>query len=103
MHAIVALGLFVAVVALVAWRPRGLSVGWPAAIGGLLAIALGVVTFHQVKAVLGLVWDPTLTFIALIIMSLVLDRVGLFEWAALHMVRWAGLQTARLFVVTLLV
>ncbi len=89
LHAALALLLFVAVLALLIWRPHGLSMGWPAAIGGLLAVPFGVVSLSDVSTVVGIVWDATITFVAVILISLVLDAVGFFEWAALHMARLA--------------
>jgi arsenical pump membrane protein len=100
-RAALALCLFVAVLTLVVWRPRGLSVGWPAAAGGALAVALGLVSIAQVGRVFGLVWDATLTFVAVVLISLVLDGAGVFEWAALHMVRRAGGRGRYLFVLTI--
>jgi arsenical pump membrane protein len=102
LHPLLAVGLFVVVLTLVIWQPRGLSIGWPAAAGGALAVVLGVVTLADVVAVVRIVWDATLTFVAVILISLVLDAVGLFEWAALHMVRAARGQGRRLFVLSLL-
>lgn len=97
MHVLLAVLLFVAVLVLVIWQPRGLSIGWPAAVGGGLALALGVVTVADVAEVVRLVWDATLAFVAVILISLVLDAIGFFEWAALHMVRRARGSGLRLF------
>ena len=102
LHAVLALMLFVAVLVLVIWQPRGLSIGWPAAVGGLLAVLLGVVTLRDVGTVVSIVWDATLAFVAIILISLVLDAIGFFEWAALHMARQARGSGLRLFVYTLL-
>ncbi len=101
MHGPLAVLLFVGVLVLVIWQPRGLSIGWPAAVGGGLAVALGVVTPADVVAVVRIVWDATGTFVALILISLVLDRIGFFEWAALHMARAARGSGLRLFMYTL--
>ncbi|MCY0885668.1 MAG: arsenic transporter, partial [Firmicutes bacterium] len=92
-----AVSLFLAVLVLIITQPRGLSIGWTAAAGGLLALALGIVTPANVVTVVKLVWDATLTFVALILISLVLDAAGFFEWAALHMARRSGGQGLRLF------
>ena len=102
MHAALAVTLFVAVLLLVIWQPWGLSIGWSAAAGGLVALLLGVVTLRDLREVVGIVWDPTLTFVGLILISLVLDATGFFEWAALHMMRAARGSGSRLFLLTLL-
>ena len=101
-HTLLAPILFVAVLALVVWQPRGLSIGWPAAVGGALAVLTGVVSLHAVATVVSIVWDATLAFVALIVISLVLEAIGFFEWAALHMAQRARGSGVRLFVLTLL-
>jgi arsenical pump membrane protein len=52
-----------------------------------LALAIGVVSLDDVWTVTGIVWDATLAFIGIIILSMVLDEIGFFEWAALKMAR----------------
>lgn len=80
--------IFAATLAMVIWQPRGLGIGWSALLGAVVALVAGVITLADVPVVWGIVWDATFTFIALIVISLVLDAAGFFEWAALHVARW---------------
>jgi len=94
---LVAIAVFVFTLILVIWQPKGLGVGWSAALGALIALAAGVVSLHDIPTVWAIVWNATATFIAVIIISLLLDEAGFFEWAALHVARWAGGSGYRLF------
>lgn len=86
----VALAIFVATLVLVIWQPRGLGIGWSALGGAMVALLLGVVRWPDVVVVWDIVWDATFTFVALIIISLILDEAGFFSWAALHIARWGN-------------
>jgi arsenical pump membrane protein len=92
-----ALAIFVATLVLVIWQPRGLGIGWSALAGAAVALATGVVGWGDVGTVWEIVWDATFTFVALIIVSLVLDEAGFFAWGALHVARWGGGSGRRLF------
>lgn len=94
---LVAIAVFVFTLLLVIWQPKGLGVGWSAALGALIALAAGAVSLHDIPAVWAIVWNATATFIAVIIISLLLDEAGFFEWAALHVARWANGSGHRLF------
>ncbi|MHB0765901.1 arsenic transporter [Stutzerimonas sp. NM35] len=94
---LIAVAVFVFTLVLVIWQPKGLGVGWSAAIGAAIALGVGAVSLQDIPVVWAIVWNATATFIAIIIISLLLDEAGFFEWAALHVARWAGGSGHRLF------
>ena len=89
--------IFVLTLVLVIWQPKGLSIGWSATLGAALALLSGVVQIADIPVVWHIVWNATATFIAVIIISLLLDESGFFEWAALHVSRWGGGKGRQLF------
>ena len=98
----VALPIFLATIVLVIWQPRGLGIGWSAMLGAILALLSGVVHLGDIPTVWQIVWNATATFIAIIIISLLLDEAGFFEWAALRVARWGGGKGRLLFALIVL-
>ncbi|WP_295184555.1 arsenic transporter [uncultured Brevundimonas sp.] len=99
---IVAFLIFAVTITLVIWQPKGLQIGWSAMGGAAAALLLGVITLADIPVVWDIVWNATATFVAIIIISLLLDEAGFFEWAALHVGRWGGGHGRRLFVLFVL-
>jgi arsenical pump membrane protein len=94
--------IFLATLVLVIWQPRGLGIGWSATAGAAVALLTGVIHVADIPVVWGIVWNATGAFVAIIIISLLLDKAGFFEWAALHVARWGKGNGLRLFILLVL-
>jgi arsenical pump membrane protein len=100
---VAALAVFAFTLILMIKRPRGLKLGYAAGIGAVASLLLGTVSLGEAAQSFVDIWDAALAFIGIVALSVTLDAMGFFKWAALRVVKLAGGSGIRLyFYVTLL-
>jgi arsenical pump membrane protein len=84
-----ALIIFIPTVALLMLRPRPFNEATAAALGAVLMLALGVVSPLQTWEVLRENANILLFFLGLMVISIIADQSGFFEWCALKSIKLA--------------
>lgn len=99
---ITSISIFLVTLLLIITQPKGLKIGTTAILGAIVAFVLGVVSFEDILDVTNIVWDATLAFIGIIILSMVLDKIGFFEWSALKMAKFSKASGIKMFIYSIL-
>ncbi len=74
-----------------------MRLGYAAAVGAVASLLFGTVSLSQAVASFFYIWDAALAFVGIVALSVVLDAMGFFRWAALRVVRLAGGSGLRLY------
>lgn len=77
--------VFVSVTLLIIWRPFGVNESIPTTLGALIFLALGIVPLSGVFHIASIVSGASITIISTIVMSIVLESIGIFRWAATNL------------------
>jgi arsenical pump membrane protein len=95
--AVAALSVFVSTLFLMIKRPFKLRLGYAAGIGAVASLLLGTVSLGQAAQSFLEIWDAALAFIGIVALSVILDAMGFFKWAALRVVHLARGNGIRLY------
>ena len=94
---VAAVAVFAVTLFLMIKRPFKLRLGYAAGIGAVASLLLGTVNLGQAAQSFLNIWDAALAFLGIVALSVTLDAMGFFRWAALRVVKLAGSSGLRLF------
>lgn len=94
--------IFISTLALVILRPKKIGIGYSALIGAIVSISFGITTIDDVLIVWNIVWNATFTLVSIIILSMVFDDAGFFEYLAIKMAARSKGSGTRLFVIIII-
>ena len=79
------------------WRPRGMNEAIPATIGAIVVIISGSVTLSELGIIAETISGAAITIMATIVMAIVLESFGFFNWVAERLAEKARGSGIRLF------
>jgi arsenical pump membrane protein len=88
---------FLGTIVFILWRPRGLNEAIPAGIGAVIVLLSGSVSFSDLGVIIETISGAAITIIATIVMAIVLESFGFFNWVAEKLTAKAKGSGIRLF------
>lgn len=88
---------FFATLIFILWRPKGLNEAIPATIGAIIIILCGTVPLSDLGIITETISGAAITIIATIVMAIVLESFGFFNWVAEKLAEKARGSGIRLF------
>ncbi len=73
---------FLGTLVFILWRPKGMNEAIPAAIGALIVLLSGSVSFSDLGVIADTISGAAITIMATIVMAIVLESFGFFNWVA---------------------
>ena len=76
--------------------------GYSAILMAGITLLLNVVDLQNVLEVIDIIWDATLTFIGIIILSLILEEIGFFDYSAIKIAKFSNGNGILMFVYSMI-
>lgn len=89
--------VFLTTMLVIFWRPRGLNEAWPASIGAVIILLAGIVSQADIMDIISKIGGASITIIATIVMAVILESFGFFNWAAARLANLAKGSGYRLY------
>src|SRR3954466_2311626 len=88
---------FLVTLGFILWRPKGINEAIPATIGALIVILCGAVSLSDLGVITETISGAAITIVATIVMAIVLESFGFFNWVAEKLAEKANGSGIRLF------
>ncbi|ARJ37956.1 arsenic transporter [Sporosarcina ureae] len=89
--------VFISTMIVIFWRPKGINEAWPATIGAVLILVMGIVSSTDLLDIIDKVGGASVTIISTIVMAVILESFGFFHWAAIRLASFSKQSGYRLY------
>lgn len=93
----ITLFVFAVTMLVIFWRPRGVNEAYPAAIGAIVILLIGVVSQANIVDIVDKIGGASITIISTIVMAVILESFGFFHWSAAKLANFAKGSGYRLY------
>ncbi|MER2172632.1 arsenite efflux membrane protein ArsB [Paenisporosarcina quisquiliarum] len=82
----IAILVFLSTMLVIFIRPREVNEAWPAAIGAVIILLVGIVSLEDALDIINKIGGASITIISTVVMAVILESFGFFNWAATRIV-----------------